>query len=59
MTTLLILHGKIEKIGKTKDLMLLKVMKVIIGILINKNKHEKKSIYFNNKHINIVLLHTI
>lgn len=35
MTTLLILHGKIEKIGKTKDLMLLKVMRVTIGILIN------------------------
>ena len=51
--------GRMKRIGKTKDLMLLKVMKVIIGILINKNKHEKKSIHFNNERINIVLLHTI
>ena len=33
MITSMLLHGMIKRIGKTKGLMLLKVMKVIIGIL--------------------------
>ena len=32
MIAYLIIHGKIEKIGKTKEMMPLKVMKVTIGI---------------------------
>lgn len=36
ITTSMILHGMIKRIGKTKLLMLLKVIKVIIGTLTNK-----------------------
>ena len=35
MTAFLILHGMTKRIGRTNYLMLLKVMKVIVGILNN------------------------